>query len=101
MQELTEICEKRLVEEGFPPELMERIKTGLERFRCVFDFEALLTIIQALARGNEGIRSGGPLCAFLASNEKFPSPEKIVLCAKFLVDLARSIRTKLEELSVG
>lgn len=67
MQELTTDANLALGREGFSPQQLDEISTILGQHGFVPDFEALLTMLDALASPRKAVRIAGPFSAYLLS----------------------------------
>jgi hypothetical protein len=92
LQELTKEAEAQLLSEGFDPNIIEEIKQALTKYGLTWDFESLLTILEALAKPNDSIRAAGPFAAYISHRmssqlPKIENTENFVKVLKrFLVD---------------
>jgi len=99
MQQLTESCEQLLHERGFPDATLSKIKDSLVKFGFVPDFEAVLTVLQAFASPEEGVRTAGPLAAYLA----YLSPDWTTSqkeSANWVTELKRMLITKCTKIKM-
>jgi len=76
MQQLTESCEKLLLERGYPEARLSKIKSSLKRYGFVPDFEGMLTILDAFVTPYKGVAAAGPLAAYLADLSSEWPPQK-------------------------
>jgi len=76
MQQLTESCEKLLLDRGYPEERLSKIKSSLKTYRFVPDFEGMLTILDAFVTPYRGVEAAGPLAAYLAGLSSEWPPQK-------------------------
>jgi hypothetical protein len=74
LQRLTEEAEVLLIEKGLDKALIENIKKALAEFGLTWDFESLLTILEAFARPSDSIRVAGPFAAYLSHRMSNPLP---------------------------
>jgi len=100
LRKLTEDCDLLLLERGFSPKTLHELKTSHIELGIVPDFESVLTVLQVLASPQEGIRTAGPLAAYLAhfSSNWAPQRENI---AEDIVEIKRMLTDKCLKVNIA